>query len=152
MKKPIEVDLDALQERQEKHDVIVEEGGATGSASGIIDEDGDPLDKLPQRAIQNEDGSVTLPLSETVTVTTRKDGKVRDREYSELVFHRLRGVDLRAINSTSSDMQTIVALARSTRITTPLMSAIYDRMDGADITDSAQVIAHFLTRGQKLRT
>ncbi|MCD2176441.1 hypothetical protein [Rhizobium sp. C1] len=152
MKKPLEVDLDALEERLEKPVVIVEEDGIANKASRIIDEDGDPMDKLPEQAVQNEDGSVTLPLSETVTVTTRKDGKVRDRVYSELVFHRLRGVDLRSINSTSAEMQTVMALARSTRITAPLMSAIYDQMDGADITAAAQVIGHFLTRGQKTRT
>ncbi len=148
MNKPIEVDLDALEERRETHGVIVEDGGASLPAD-VIDEDGDPRDKLPAHAIENADGSITLPLFQKVEIATRKDGKVRTQEHEDLTFHRLNGADMRAISSTSEDMQSVMTFARSTRIPVMVMTAIFDKLDMADIADGGRILNHFLTRGRK---
>lgn len=148
MKKPIDIDLDKVEERQDGI-VVVEEGSSVIAGDGIIDEDGDPRDRLPDHAIPNADGSVTLPLVEDVTVTTRKDGKIRERKYADLTFHRLNGADMRAVSATSEEMQSVMTFARSTRIPVTVMSAIYDQMDMADIADGGRILNHFFTRGRK---
>jgi hypothetical protein len=156
MKKPestnVHFDLDEDLD-QEAHEgsspetspVIVDEGGI---APDIINEDGEVTDKLPERASVNDDGSVTLPLRYPVTITTRKDGKVRERQFAELTFHRLRGADLQAIAAVSKEHDTKVTFARSTRTMQAVMNAVFDKMDAADIVDGGKVINHFLTNGQ----
>lgn len=148
MKKPIDIDLDSIEERNDGT-VIIEEGSSKVTKDGIIDEDGDPRDRLPDHAVQNADGSVTLPLASPVSVTTRKDGKIRERNYADLTFHRLNGADMRAVSATSEEMQSVMTFARSTRIPVTVMSAIYDQMDMADIADGGRILNHFFTRGRK---
>ncbi len=157
MKKPVstnvhfDLDEDLAQEvhdgsSPETSPVIVDEGGI---APDIVNEDGEVTDKLPERASVNGDGSVTLPLRYPVTITTRKDGKVRERQFEELTFHRLRGADLQAIAAVSKEHDTVVTFARSTRTMQAVMNAVFDKMDAADIVDGGKVINHFLTSGQK---
>jgi len=149
MKKSIDVDMDALNEQHEGRAAIVEE--SAGVVEGdVIDEDGDPRDKLPAHAVENADGSVTLPLFQTVEIATRKDGKVRTQEHKDLTFHRLNGADMRAIASTSEDMQSVMTFARSTRIPVMVMTAIFDKLDMADIADGGRIMNHFLTHGRKM--
>lgn len=126
--------------------VVVED---TGSKADIVDEDAGDTDKLPEHAIVNDDGSVTLPLLEPVTVTTKKDGKIRERKFDSLTFHRLRGVDLEVIQSSPKQKETAVVFARSTRTMQALMDAIYAKLDMADIADGGRVLNHFLTSGRK---
>ena len=153
MKKPIEIDLDALEGSSEAGHgddaVIVEDAGKGEIADDVIDMDIDPRDKLPDHAIQNADGSVTLPLMEAVNIRTRKDGKVKETPYAELTFTRLNGADMRAISATSDEMQNVVTFARSTRIPVAVMTAIFDQMDMADIADGGRILNHFLARGRK---
>lgn len=115
--------------------------------SDIIDADGDPRDKLPDRARKNSDGSVTLPLLYPQTLTLRKDGKVKEENYAELRFYRLRGEDQMAMANTSEDKQVVVAFARSTRTREMVMEALFKKMDLADIADGGRVLNHFLTSG-----
>lgn len=127
---------------------IVDEGG--NSHTVVIDEDGgDEMDKLPKRATVNDDGSVTLPLLEAVTITTKKDGKVRDRIYESLTFHRLKGADIQAIANAGKEKDTVVTFGRSTRIMQAMMNAIFDKLDAADIVDGGKIINHFLNSGRK---
>lgn len=128
-------------------DVIAIEAGPL--AADIIDEDGDPRDRLPERARQNGDGSVTLPLLYPQTLTTRKDGKVREKVYDALTFHRLRGVDQQVIASVPDEKQIAASFARSTRLPQMVMDALYAKMDLEDIADGGRVLNHFLTSGRK---
>lgn len=127
--------------------VVIDED--TETVAEIIDEDGDPRDKLPDRARQNRDGSVTLPLLYPQTLTTRKDGTVREKHYSELTFHRLRGVDQQVIASVPDEKQIAASFARSTRLPQMVMDALYAKMDLEDIADGGRVLNHFLTSGRK---
>ncbi|WP_026379362.1 hypothetical protein [Afifella pfennigii] len=117
----------------------------------VVDEDADldPLDRLPAHARRNVDGSVTLPLLYPTELRTKKDGRIRERKFGELVFHRLTGADQRAIAAASEEMQSIVAFARSTRLNQAVMNALWDRLDGADIAAGGQVINNFFASGRR---
>lgn len=126
---------------------IVDEG--TSGRSDIVDEDADPRDRLPERAIQNADGSVTLPLLYPQVVVRKKEGKTWDDEFATLTFHRLRGADQQRIANVSDEKQVAVALSCSTRIPQMVMDKLYEKLDLEDITDAGRVINHFLTSGRK---
>lgn len=153
MKKELHIDLDEDKEHgtlvaSGQSQTIIDEG--SNGTTVIIDEDGsDELDKLPQRAVVNDDGSVTLPLLESVTITTKKDGKVRERVYDSLTFHRLKGADIQAIANAGKEKDTVVTFGRSTRIMQAMMNAIFDKLDAADIVDGGKIINHFLNSGRK---
>ena len=152
MKKDLHIDLD---EDQGGAATVTSSGTSTdvidegGTKATIVDEDGPETDKLPEHAIRNDDGSVTLPLIEPVSITTKKDGKVRERIFETLTFHRLKGADIQAIAAASKESETVVTFARSTRIMQAVMNAVFEKMDAADIVDSGRVINHFLTSGRR---
>lgn len=151
--KNLKIDIDEDEPNSEalsSAETVIDEDTGANLADDIIDEDVKADSKLPKRARQNKDGSVTLPLFEKVTLTTRKDGKVRERVFSELVFHRFRGADLRAIQATSDAKASIVTFSRSTRISEMVMDKLFDLMDGVDIADGGRIIETFLTSGPKI--
>lgn len=115
----------------------------------VVDEDVDPLDRLPPLAVTNADGTVTLPLKFPVELQIRKDGKIRVDCYFELTFHRLTGADFRAIGAVSEEMQTVVAIGRSARMSQAVMNALFDRMDAADIAAAGQVLNSFFATGRR---
>lgn len=146
----IDLDEDApVVTSQHPGRAVVDLDGGTPANSDIVDEDGDPRDRLPERAVQNADGSVTLPLIYPQTLTTKKDGKVREKEFASLTFHRMRGADQMAISAVPEEKQISVAFARSTRMAQMVMDKLYEKMDLADITDAGRVLNHFLTSGRK---
>lgn len=115
----------------------------------IVDEDAelDEADRLPKHAVRNADGSVTLPLHYPVSFRSKKNDKIREQVFKQLVFHRLTGADQRAIAATSNDMQGVVAFARSTRLSTPVMNGLFDKMDAADLTAGGKVLNNFFASG-----
>ncbi|MBB2685139.1 UNVERIFIED_ORG: hypothetical protein GGD47_002727 [Rhizobium etli] len=115
----------------------------------LIDEDTNPLDRLPEDAVRNSDGSVTLPLHYSVTLRTKKDGAVKERVFAELIFHRLNGADQRAIAAAGDEHQIAVSFARSTRNNQAVMNALYDKMDLSDIARAGRVINFFVSNGPK---
>lgn len=145
----IDLDEDAEQDRTvlaPSKSIVNEDDG---KADDIIDEDAGDLDKVPKRAIANGDGSFTLPLLEQVTITTKKDGKIRERVYDSLTFRRLKGADIQAIAATSKESETVVTFARATGLNQAVMNAVFDRLDAADIVDGGRIINHFLTSGRR---
>lgn len=152
--KDIEIDLDEDSSSSEVGAIINKDGplaineGEDGD-DGVIDEDANPLDKLPRHAVKNKDGSVTLPLYEEVTLRTRKNGKVRERVFKDLTFHRLVGADQRAIAAAEDKDMAVVSFARATRMNQAVMNALFDRLDAADIKNAGQVLNHFLSSGPR---
>jgi hypothetical protein len=149
--KDIEIDLDE-DVTAAGDDVIVNEDGPVAidqGEDGVIDEDVDPLDKLPRHAIKNDDGSVTLPLYREVTLKSKKDGKIRERVFKDLTFHRLLGADQRAIAAAEDKDMAVVSFARSTRINQAVMNALFDRLDASDINYAGRVLNHFLSSGPR---
>ena len=105
---------------------------------------------LPARAAVQEDGSVKLALLFPVTLRTQKSsGEVVDsKNYSELVFTRLTGADMRAIaNVDKGGDRTGVMFARSTRTMQRLADVLFDKLDGADVIAAMAVLNHFLPSG-----
>ncbi|MCY1666242.1 hypothetical protein [Rhizobium sp. SL86] len=146
----IDLDEDALAEMSKvsSDDDIVNEDNELDD-DDVVDEDAGDLDKLPRRATVNADGTVTLPLLYPKIVASRKDGKVREREFKQLTFHRLTGADQRAIAAASEEMMNVVAFAQSTKISQAVMNKLFDKMDAADIADCGRVLNSFLTSGRK---
>lgn len=124
-------------------------GQAVAARPDIVDEDADPRDKLPDRAIQNDDGSVTLPLLYPQTLVRKKDNKTSEERFESLTFHRLRGADQQRIASTSDEKQAAVAFSCSTRLSQVVMDKLYEKLDLEDISDAGRVLNHFLTSGRK---
>ena len=145
------VDLDIIDDDQKPSDIVVDVNAPvalTGAAADVI-EDIDPGDRLPDNAVQNADGSVTLKLQYPQKLKIKKGENVREENYEQLTFHRLNGADQRAIASASDSMLNVVAFSRSTRISQAIMNALFDMMDAADISAGAQVFSHFLGSGRK---
>lgn len=147
----IDLDEDAAAPAGTEDDVVDVDSPAAGRASDpdVVDIDVDPNDRLPPQAIQNADGSVTLPLRYPQELQVRMGGKVRVHRYAELTFHRLNGADQRAIAAASEEMMSVVAFARSTRILQVEMNKLFDKLDGADISAGGQVLNSFFASGRR---
>ncbi len=145
----IKVDLD--EDNPTGTESAAPAGNVTGAATRVdfVDEDADPRDRLPERSIQNDDGSVTLPLLYPQVIGRKKDGKTWEDKFESLTFHRLRGADQQRIASVSDEKQVAVALACSTRLSQMVMDKLYEKLDLEDITDAGRVLNHFLTSGRK---
>lgn len=117
---------------------------------GVVDLDAkDDGQGLPPHAVTQPDGSVLLPLAVPVRLKFRKGGEVREEVTAELRLHRLTGADMRAISAASKEMVSVVAIARSARISEAKFAAIFDRMDMADIGAAGRVLEHFLGNGPR---
>lgn len=153
MSKNLIIDMSETLGDGADHDLVIDEDAPVAATvevdADVVDEDIDPADRLPSHAKRNSDGSVTLPLHYPQTIRTKKDNKVREKIFAELVLHRLNGADQRAISSASDEMMAVVAIARSTRLNQAIMNALFDRMDASDLTAAGQVLNHFLGSGQK---
>ncbi len=120
------------------------EGSAIGVTGGIVVDEEDVSQKtpLPARAIRNEDGTVTLPLSRAVTYEVKTgSGRNQTEQVSELTFHELTGADLRAIAQASEAQQSVVALARTSRISVPRMNVIFDQLPARDVKAASEIIS-----------
>lgn len=149
----IDIDEDGDTSTIENEEVVDVSVGATDLADDeIIDEDLDPLDRMPKKAVQNDDGSVTLPLEFPQTLKTKKNGVVRERVFNELTFHRLNGAGYNAIQAAAEEKQTVVALAQSTRMNQAVMSALFDKMIDIDIANAGKVLNNFFASGRRTGT
>lgn len=99
---------------------------------------------LPSGCERNEDGSVTVSLLFPRTITIRSNGAVKEERYEQLTFHRLNGKDLNAVRSTSDENQSVVLFTRSSRLPSRIMTVLYEKLDGKDITRCGRVLGTFL--------
>lgn len=127
---------------------------ASGSGAAIVDEDGSPDEALPEHAVQNDDGSITLPLRFPCTLQIRSGstGQVRSETFDKLTFHRLVGADIRALTAAAPEAQPAVLLAKSARIKDVVASRLFDAMDASDIRDMSAVATHFFGDGRGRKT
>ncbi len=130
------VDLDAAD------DTASTASSATGRPTVDVDVDDDKI--LPKGCEPNGDGSVTVKFAYPVSITIKAAGATRSEAYDRLTFHRLRGADLAAMRSTAPEHQGLILMARSSRLRHPIMKALYDRMDGADLARCDKVLSSFL--------
>ena len=103
-----------------------------------------PSGKLPARAVLNDDGSIALQLFKPVTLTIRKGDKEHQETYKELVFHELSGLDMRLVTQEKDEMkQTVMTLARATRMPSVRMNVLFDRLSQRDIKGATDIIKYF---------
>lgn len=121
----------------------------TSGDEPIVDETRIDVFRLPEAATQNADGTVTLVLQTPVNVKIKKaNGEIREENYHELTLRPFTGADLRAIQSTSSEMQNVVMLARATGIREAVMNGLFDKMNASDILNAADIISAFMNGGR----
>jgi uncharacterized protein YehS (DUF1456 family) len=111
----------------------------SGQAETVIDENA-PAQDLPEGAIKNEDGTITLSLRKPVTLQVRgSDNKTAATTFAELIFHELVGADLRAISDARDSDRVDVMLSRALKIAKPVARALFDQMSRRDAEAAVQV-------------
>lgn len=129
-------------------DVVVEDDRAEAlelAAPAVVVEtdEGDdvtPKPTLPEAATKNADGTVTLKLSKPVVLTIEKNGKRREETYDTLTFNELTGLDRRLVSQSPQEQQEVLFVARSARISSARMNAIWDRLAMRDIKRIEKVL------------
>lgn len=130
-------------------DVVIADDNAAIMADQVVDETQDDVFVLPKNAHLNSDGTVTLTLRRAISVQIKdQSGHTRTDTYDKLNFNYLTGGDLRAINSTSQDMQMVVTFARSTKIKQTVMNVLFDKLLAPDVNDGAEIISAFMNGGR----
>lgn len=120
-----------------------EDIGAAVSSSVVVDDDAAASKKatLPERAIRNDDGTITLPLLRPVSLTIKTAAGQREETYDALTFREMTGLNLRMIAQAAPEKQTVVALAQATGIKQHRMDPLFDNMLARDVTAAAAVIS-----------
>lgn len=123
-----------------------------GAAVPVLAEDGAPApQELPPGAQRQSDGSVIYTLRHACAIKFRRasDGATRQEAVGSLHLHRLTGGDMRAITAASSDMMTVVAIARSAKMAEARMKLVFDAMDAEDAAACGEVVSSFLGTGRR---
>lgn len=151
MSDPTIINLDAMPEEQSaaaSPRIVIDEAP---NRTAIVNED-DTLDELPESAVRNADGTITLTLFEPIDVIYRSSHNGERKEtYSALTFGRLNGADIRALQAAAPAAQGAVLLARSAKVREGIMNALWDRMDGSDIAAAQEIVKLFFETGPKTR-
>lgn len=125
--------------------LVIEDTEDAGApvAGVVVDDDAAETKKatLPERAVRNDDGTITLPLIKPVTLTIKNAGGQREETYSALTFREMTGLNLRMIAQAPPEKQTVVALAQATGIKQHRMDPLFDNMLARDVTAAAAVIS-----------
>lgn len=126
--------------------VVIEdaEDQAVATAAGVVVDDDAAESKkatLPERAIRNDDGTITLPLLKPVSLTIKTAAGQREETYDSLTFREMTGLNLRMIAQAPPEKQTVVALAQATGIKQHRMDPLFDNMLARDVTAAAAVIS-----------
>jgi hypothetical protein len=125
--------------------VVIEDAEDLTAPAGsvVVDDDAATSKKvaLPERAIRNDDGTITLPLIKPVTLTIKNAGGQREETYDALTFREMTGLNLRMIAQAPPEKQTVVALAQATGIKQHRMDPLFDNMLARDVTAAAAVIS-----------
>lgn len=95
---------------------------------------------LPERALQNDDGSIILPL---LYPAIDGDGEARD----QIVFKRLKAEALVAMQGAKDFLST--SLHRASGLSLKAASGLIDDMDGADVNGCMRVIGFLSGIGRK---
>lgn len=129
-------------------DDVVELPAEAAAADDVVREDAPAASGLPERARQNEDGSVSLTLLFPTTLRTQRGGEtIREERFEELTFHRITGADLRAISAASKESGLTVAFTRSTRLNPAIATKLFDKLDAADAGDALAIVGFFSGTG-----
>ena len=122
----------------------------------VIKPETEDAKKLPDRAIEHDDGSIELPLFVPVVLRWKstEGGEIKtDPPVNSVTFRRLNGKDVRTVLSSGEGDKFFAELtAASVRAQFPMKHKwlnILDRMDGADSAACIRIAQHFLENGPK---
>jgi hypothetical protein len=115
----------------------------------VVIEDIQPERELPKRAVQNADGTVSLPLRFPRTLKVQRAGgeTIREDRFEEIRLHRMTGADLAAIASVTGEAQMATAFTRATRLNPAIANRLFGKLDAADAADAGAVISFFMGAG-----
>lgn len=133
----------------ENTETIIQE--KSEQAADVVNEDAPDIpddEKIPDRAVLNDDGSWTLPLLFPRSIKVTKGGVTKEVEYRELRFYRLTGADMRAVMASKGDEDRVL-MERSSRISAARMKALYNVLDAEDVADSQKICVTFFGRGRR---
>ena len=111
--------------------------------------------KLPERAIEHDDGSIELPLFTPVVLRWKStdSGDVKeDPPVTSVTFRRLTGKDVTTIMSSGGDKFIGDLTSAAVRAQFPnrmKWANVFDRMDGADAAACIRIANLFLENGPK---
>ncbi len=124
----------------------------------VIREGEDEGRKLPERAIQHEDGSVELPLFVPVVLRWRgtESGEVKtDLPVISVTLRRITGKDVRVVmNAGTGDSfhdELTAACVRAQFPSKHKWKQVMERMDGADAAACIRIAQYFLENGPQTR-
>lgn len=116
---------------------------------GVVDlPDDEGAVRLPPNATLLEGGMVRLVLGHPVTLGFRKGGEVREETFDVFLLRRLNGQMMNAVMAAKDGSQAKVMAQHSTGISPLKFNAVWDRMDGSDISALADVMGFFLQPGR----
>ncbi len=122
----------------------------------VIKADGVDPEKLPERAKQNDDGSVELPLFVPVVLRWQpmSGGEITtDPPITSITFRRLNGKDVRKVmNAGGGDKYFDALTAAAVQAQFPnaaKWTQVFDRMDGADSAACIKIAQYFLDNGPR---
>jgi hypothetical protein len=126
-------------------------GAPAGAEDVPVLREGDALD-LPEGAVENSDGTVTLTLSSPITLAFRAaQGAVAVSEVIEtLLFNRLTGAQARRFLNLGGRRGSKAAVAAATGLTEAKYALLNAKIDAADQTACFAIIAEMLGLGVDL--
>jgi hypothetical protein len=105
---------------------------------------------LPAGAKVLDDGSIEFTPSRKLAIEYKKpDGSAREEAYPVLVFHRLKGSDLRAVTEYEGKNPGDFMIARAMHIGIGKAGLIFDAADAVDSQAILQIVGFLSGNGQK---
>lgn len=127
---------------------ITEDGDEAELTAEAPAEAAPAVEGLPQNAVVNADGTITLRLEWPAAIKFKDGaGAVREEPIGELVFHRLRGGDLRAMMNATGKDASLLLFTRSIRKGDGRGPLIFDVLDAVDAKRALDVVGFLAGAG-----
>lgn len=105
--------------------------------------------KLPAGAVWNDDGTVTLTLTEPVRVRMIVDGREKLQEHAQIRMHPLKAAALMDMPNGTNSVQAAFLIQASLRQVGAEGEAFVRDIDAADFGAAAEIASIFTRRGRK---
>ena len=122
---------------------------AAAAPDAVVSAEGGAGEKLPKRAVRNDDGTITLPLRMPVTLTVKRPSQGAQSEtFDHLTFHAMTGADLAQISVVSDENRGAALVARSAQEPLAVVVAMFRKMDARDARDAQVCAGFFISDGE----
>jgi hypothetical protein len=131
--------------------VTITEGDAPlEEREAALEAAGEKVSGLPANALLNDDGTITLRLTWPAAIKFKSaDQTVREEPIEDLVFHRLRGGDLRAMMNAKGDDASLLLFTRSIKKGDGRGPLIFDALDAIDARAALKIIGFLSGAGDQ---